>query len=152
QLLEVVSASSARRAAACALFDRCGGCDWLHLDEAAQRQAKQEILLSVLEHIGGIERSRLEILPPLVSPKQMAYRRRATMHFADGKLCFYERRSHRLLPVPPCPALVPALAGLPGALSPILAPIARDVSAVHLLASGEDRAFAVELRSPLRTA
>lgn len=152
QLLQVLSASPARRAAACALFDRCGGCDWLHLDEAVQRQAKQEILLSALEHIGGMDRARVEILAPLVSPKQMGYRRRATMHFAGGQLCFYQRRSHRSVAVPRCPALLPALADLPGALSPILAPIARDVAAVHLVAAGEHGSIAVELKAPLRSA
>jgi len=152
ELLEVLSASPARRASSCALSDRCGGCDWLHLDEAAQREAKQEILLSALEHIGGMQRDRLEILPPLVSSKQMGYRRRATLHFSGGQLCFYGRRSHRSVVVPRCPALVPSLEDLPGALSPMLARIARDVAAVHLVAAGEQRSLAIELKAPLRSA
>jgi 23S rRNA (uracil1939-C5)-methyltransferase len=152
QILEVLSSSPARRPAACPLFDRCGGCDWLHLDDAAQREAKQEILLSALEHIAKVDRGRLELLAPIVSPKQMGYRRRATLHFAGAQLCFYERRSHRSVQVARCPALVPALADLPGALSQHLAPIAREVAAVYLVAAGERSSFALELKGLIRKA
>src|SRR5436305_465467 len=57
ELVEVLEPSKARRAPPCPLADRCGGCTWLHLDEPAQRAAKEEIVCSTLEHLGGIARS-----------------------------------------------------------------------------------------------
>ncbi len=150
-LVEVLSSSPARRPPACALSDRCGGCDWLHLDEVAQREAKQEILLSALEHIGGLGRGRIPVLSPIISPRQMGYRRRATMHFFGGELCFYERRSHQPVPVPRCPAMVPALEDLPARLAPILAGIAGEVTAVHLISAATGASFALELKKPVRS-
>src|SRR5687767_2791946 len=54
QLVDVLSASADRREAPCPVAAQCGGCDWLHLTEAAQREAKLEIVLSSLEHNAGI--------------------------------------------------------------------------------------------------
>ncbi|HLL55232.1 MAG TPA: TRAM domain-containing protein, partial [Myxococcaceae bacterium] len=118
ELLEVLERSPQRRdpLSLCAVSDRCGGCDWLHLDEGAQRDAKREVVLSSLEHLGGVRRESLEVLPVLVSPQPFGYRRRAVLHFAGDRLAFYGRRSHEQVVVVRCPALVGPLAELPSGL------------------------------------
>lgn len=150
KLVELLTTSSSRRSSPCALSDRCGGCDWLHLEEAAQREAKQEIVLSALEHLGQIDRGRFQLLPTLVSPRQMAYRRRAVMHFEEGALCFYGRRSHRPVAVNQCPAMVSSLTALPGQLSPLLARVAGDIESVYLLSCEAHASFALELKGRIR--
>jgi 23S rRNA (uracil1939-C5)-methyltransferase len=150
RLLEVISSSPSRRAPGCELSDRCGGCDWLHLDEAAQREAKLEIVLSALEHLAGIARTEVEVLPTSACQRQMGYRRRAVMHLRDGQLCLFGRRSHDSVSIRSCPALVPQLSDLPGLLGPKLSKLERDAQAVHLLASEEAASFAVLLSGPVR--
>ncbi len=101
--------SKARREPACALAEVCGGCSWLHLDEAAQRAAKEEIVTSTLEHLGAIKRDAYALEPTIFGAQQMGYRRRAAMHPVDGGLGFNGRRSHSRVRVDHCPALVPEL-------------------------------------------
>ncbi len=154
RLLEVLDASPHRRAPACTLADRCGGCDWLHLEESAQRRAKEEIVQSALEHLGGISRDAYALLPTVASPRALGYRRRAVLHFASSEkevaLGLYERRSHHCLPVSSCPALDAPLQSLPGALSAYLKPFKGEASAVHLLSAGTHAAFAVMLDGPVK--
>jgi 23S rRNA (uracil1939-C5)-methyltransferase len=150
ELLEILEASSARRKPPCPIADRCGGCDWLHLDEAAQREAKEEIVLSALEHLGLIGRHDVHLLPTAQPARSLGYRRRAVMHPSRGGLGFYGRRSHELVPVESCGALVEGLRDLPRRLSPLLLPIRSELSEIHLLASGHDVAFAAMLKGPLR--
>ncbi|HYX90418.1 MAG TPA: class I SAM-dependent RNA methyltransferase [Myxococcaceae bacterium] len=150
ELLEVLEPSPARRTPPCPIADRCGGCDWLHLDEATQRKAKEEILLSALERLGRIPRSEVRLLPTVQASTPMSYRRRAVLHPSRGGLGFFGRKSHQLVPVEVCGALVGRLADLPSRLSPLLEPIRGDLSEVSLLAAGEQASFAAVLKGPVR--
>jgi 23S rRNA (uracil1939-C5)-methyltransferase len=149
-LLEVLDKSPARRAPACPLADRCGGCDWLHADEALQVAEKEEIVASALEHVGKLARDRYHRLPTVRSPQAMGYRRRATLHPAGGKLSFFGRGSHDRVAVDRCPALTPPLEALPGALTQALAPLLKDVDEVHLLESNGAVAVSLHLKVQAR--
>ncbi|MBU8894734.1 class I SAM-dependent RNA methyltransferase [Corallococcus sp. H22C18031201] len=149
-LRQVVEAGPARRPARCPVAGECGGCDWLELDEAAQRTAKQEIVLSTLEHLGHLSRESFTVRPLLVAPRDWGYRRRAVLHFAGkSALGYFGRRSHERIPVAECGALTPVLAALPGKLAPLLKPLAKDAEEVLLLAEGDAAAFAVNLTGPV---
>lgn len=150
RLIAVVEASPARRDPACPLSAECGGCDWLHAQESLQREAKQEIVLSTLEHLGGFSRAQLGVPEVVVSPRALGYRRRAVLHFSRGKLSFFGRRSHASVAVEHCPALAAPLESLPGKLGPLLSPMAKDVEEVRLLAEGAQAAFAVVLKGPVK--
>ncbi len=52
ELAEIIRPGPSRREPACPLAGRCGGCAWLHVDEAAQREAKARILARVLRREG----------------------------------------------------------------------------------------------------
>jgi len=151
-LLEVLSKSPARRdpRALCPLSDRCGGCDFLYLTEEAQRAAKQEILLSALEHLGGLSRGAFEVRPMIASAHSLGYRRRATLHLARGQLAYFSRHSHDKVPVERCPALAEPLEALLGPLSQALAPLSKDVDEVQLLTEGGRTSVAVRLTGPLK--
>ena len=135
ELQAVLVPSPARRAPACPLADSCGGCDWLHVDEAVQLAQKQEIVLSALEHVGGLDRGALALLPTVASPRRLGSRRRAVLHQANGRLGFFGRRSHTRVEVNRCPALTAPLESLPGELADALGPAAKDLEEVHLLES-----------------
>lgn len=149
-LRQVVSHGPERRDAPCVYAANCGGCDWLALAEPAQRTAKQEIVLSTLEHLGHLARDSFTVRPLLVAPRDWGYRRRAVLHPAGkGALGYFGRRSHERVPVEVCGALTPVLTALPGKLAPLLKPLAKDTEEVLLLAEGDKAAFAVNLSGPV---
>jgi 23S rRNA (uracil1939-C5)-methyltransferase len=151
ELLEVLQASPSRRKPeVCPLADRCGGCEWLHLDEAAQLAAKKEIVVSALEHLGGVPRDAYQTGEVRTVAPAMGYRRRAVLHPGKEGLGFFGRRSHTHVDVDRCPALVRVAQGLPGELAQALQPILRDVSEVHVLEAGGKTSFFVHLRRGLK--
>jgi 23S rRNA (uracil1939-C5)-methyltransferase len=94
-----------RREPGCPLFDRCGGCQWLHLREEVQRAAKE----ATLERALGIERVTVE-----PSPRALGYRGRARFQVRAGngrpvRLGFLRRRSHEVIDLVSCPILAPGI-------------------------------------------
>ena len=150
ELLEVLTANPARRTPACPLADRCGGCDWLHFDERAQREAKQQAVIAALDHLGGIAPGTYQQLPMVSGAQAMGYRRRAVMHAANGGLGFFGRRSHERVRVDNCPALTAGLATLPKRLGELLASVSTDLEELRLLESGGRVAVALVLKKPPR--
>jgi 23S rRNA (uracil1939-C5)-methyltransferase len=73
------------------------------------------------------------------------------MHLSRTGLGFYGRRSHDLVPVESCGALVEDLAQLLPRLSPLLIPLRSEIAEVHLLAAGGEKAFAAILKAPIRS-
>jgi len=150
ELLEVLQPNPSRRVPSCPLADRCGGCDWLHFDVLAQREAKQEAVLAALTHLGGIARDSYRLLPMVSGENAMAYRRRAVMHPAEGGLGFFGRRSHERVRVDCCPALTKPLQALPKRLSESLGAVSKDLEELRLLESGGRVAVALVLKKPAR--
>lgn len=134
ELVEVLEPSASRRAPPCSLASTCGGCDWLHVSEDEQLRQKQEIVVSALEHVGGVARDAYQLLPVVPSSHAMGYRRRATLHPVGAALGFHGRRSHERVAVTTCPALTPALADFPGRLATALGPATlKEIEEVRLL-------------------
>ncbi len=135
-----------RRQSACPLADRCGGCDWLHVDEVVQRQAKEEIVLSALEHLGGFDRGHLTLLPTVWGKNALAYRRRAVLHPVGKQLGFFGRGTHETVAVDRCPALTPPLQGLPAAIAQGLGAALKDFERVQLLEAEGKTAVSLHLK------
>lgn len=117
ELLETLTLSPERRPPYCPLAERCGGCDWMHLQDDAQLREKTEIVVSTLEHVGSIDRGAYELLPIVKSPEPYGTRRRATLHPAGTGLGFHGRRSHERVEVTKCPALTSPLTDFPRRLA-----------------------------------
>jgi 23S rRNA (uracil1939-C5)-methyltransferase len=132
ELISLVAPGPVRTAPSCPHFgpdgDRCGGCEWQHASGLAQLGQKGRTLREALRRIGRIEPGSYEWLPPLASPVALRYRSRAKLHLdrgggdpgAPGRLVFFERRSHRPVPVRECHLLTPGLEGLRAALGPAI--------------------------------
>jgi 23S rRNA (uracil1939-C5)-methyltransferase len=105
ELVDVLEPSPLRRAPPS--HDACGGCDWCHVDPAAQGELKLRIVAETLRDL-GVE-PRLHALPGTGH----GWRRRARMHYRkDGDafaLGFHRRRSHDIADAHRCPVLEPAL-------------------------------------------
>jgi 23S rRNA (uracil1939-C5)-methyltransferase len=111
--LTAVLTPGARVVPPCPLADRCGGCPWQHVTVAAQEEAKHSIVARAL---GQATKAGAEVRPLVTAPATLGYRTRARMSVrvgAEGRVAvgFVARRSHEVVDVDRCIALVPALDG-----------------------------------------
>ena len=108
---QIEEPSADRVSPPCRHFGRCGGCQWLHLNDEAQRHWKAEILRDQLARLGGFRDVPLE---PLVRPTDgLGYRTRAQLQVREVEgwyqFGFFAPASHRVVPVGTCPLLHPML-------------------------------------------
>jgi 23S rRNA (uracil1939-C5)-methyltransferase len=112
----VIEPSPDRKAPPCPWFDRCGGCDFMHLTTEAQRREKLAMLDDALTRIGG-DPARPMPVGWVETEENLAYRARLRLHVDPrGNVGFLSPRSHRVVPVDRCliahPLLNEALDGL----------------------------------------
>jgi 23S rRNA (uracil1939-C5)-methyltransferase len=112
RVVDIVSASPDRVTPACPVAGACGGCDWLHIDPAAQARQKIELARDSLRRLGGFDWPSLEI----ETGSPFGYRNRIQAHAdGSGRLGFLERGGHGFVAVTACPvahaSLQPLLAG-----------------------------------------
>lgn len=111
----VLAASPDRVPAPCAWARAggCGGCDLQHVDPAAQRRWKGDVLAEQLDRLAGLTRSvEVEELPG----GPLGWRTRVRLAVdGEGRAGLRAHRSHDVLPIADCP-IAP-----PGMLAPVLA-------------------------------
>ena len=93
RLIEVLQPSPLRIAPGCPYFQRCGGCQYQHIDYPAQLEQKREILREVLQRVGKIEFAG-EI--GVISGEPWQYRNRVQLHVEGGKVGYFAQGSRDL--------------------------------------------------------
>lgn len=106
RLIEVVEPSLLRIAPGCQYFQRCGGCQYQHIDYPAQLEQKREILREVLRRVGKIEFAG-EI--QVVSGEPWQYRNRVQLHIQGGEVGYFGQGSRDLCVIEHCPIASPKL-------------------------------------------
>ncbi len=106
RLLEVVQPSVSRVTPGCPYFQRCGGCQYQHIDYASQLGRKRDILRETLLRGGKIEFAG-EI--GMVSGEPWQYRNRVQLHFEGGKVGYFAQGSRDLCAIDHCPIASPRL-------------------------------------------
>lgn len=99
----VLAPGPSRREPPCEYYGRCGGCTWLHLDEAEQSRARIALVCEALERIAHVQN-----LPPIEhvpSPAALGYRSRARVAHARGRVGFRARASHEVIDIERCAVL-----------------------------------------------
>lgn len=111
ELLKVLAPSPSRIEPRCpyhfrpGIGDYCGGCDWQHIDYAAQLRFKRDIVLDCIKRIGKLQSVVLETLP---SPEIWRYRNKVQVPFQlrPGPQMvtagFYMPGSHRVVEFEDC--------------------------------------------------
>ena len=106
QVIEVLEPSPFRDSPSCAHRRAgCGGCDWMHIQPAAQFEAKVEIVRESLRRVGRLEASLVDGIvhaDSAVSP----FGYRTTIRVvggADGMVGFREQGGAEVVPVTSCP-------------------------------------------------
>jgi 23S rRNA (uracil1939-C5)-methyltransferase len=106
EIEEVIAPSPHRASAACAHFDRCGVCSWVHFAYPAQAEWKQRLVLDAFERIAGFTPELgWQENPDL----RLGYRTRAEFH-GDGKnFGFFAPDSHDIVDMESCPLCHPRM-------------------------------------------
>jgi tRNA/tmRNA/rRNA uracil-C5-methylase (TrmA/RlmC/RlmD family) len=74
KLLRVVQPSPERVEPACRYFGQCGGCQYQHVDYAAQLRLKHKQIADLFQRLGGFEQAR--VAPVIPCPRPYGYRNR----------------------------------------------------------------------------
>src|SRR5471032_2971863 len=78
-LVAVLTPSPARVAPPCAIFGRCGGCQYQHLSYTEQLTWKRQQVAELLEHMASLT---FPVQAVIGSPREYGYRSKITPHFA----------------------------------------------------------------------
>ncbi|HEV2170502.1 MAG TPA: methyltransferase domain-containing protein, partial [Candidatus Binatus sp.] len=101
KIREILGASADRRVAPCPYLPRCGGCDWQHIDYAAQVRFKGEVVARELGHALGIEIDPAGLVEP--APDEFGYRSRIRLKVgAKGTLGFNAAGSNEIVEIDSC--------------------------------------------------
>ncbi len=106
RVIEILQPSPARIAPRCPYFERCGGCQYQHMDYAVQLEQKRAILREVLQRVGKIEFAG-EI--GVISGDPWQYRNRVQLHVEDGKVGYFGQHTRDLVAIDHCPIASPKL-------------------------------------------
>jgi 23S rRNA (uracil1939-C5)-methyltransferase len=106
RLVAIIERSPDRDSPSCAHRRAgCGGCDWMHLQPAAQHDAKVEIVRESLRRIGRLDAAMVdEIVVAGAAVSPFGYR--TTIRVVggpEGTVGFREHASDRVVPVTSCP-------------------------------------------------
>jgi len=125
QLQQLLTPSPHRIRPHCIVADKCGGCQWQHIDLTYQQQAKQQIIIDALERIGQL--SNPPVAEMLSRGTGLHYRNKVTyplQRSATGQVQagYYRKGSHKLVNLNQCPVQ-------DSRLDPFLVQIKQDIEA-----------------------
>ena len=103
---QLLSPSAYRIRPRCIVADKCGGCQWQHIDYEYQREAKRQQIIQALQRLGGF--TEIEVEPILYTPDSLNYRNKSTYPLARSttgqvQAGYYRQGSHQLVNLNQCP-------------------------------------------------
>lgn len=139
---EILQPAPERIEPECALFanGKCGGCQWQHLSQEHQNQAKAAIVARELRKAVA---AGMAIEPIIADVPAFKWRRRARLHYARARdadaavIGFFASRGRRIADVKRCPQLSPALANALAILREHLAPHLGSRGTIDILAGSD---------------
>jgi 23S rRNA (uracil1939-C5)-methyltransferase len=106
KLYELIEPSPHRIRPSCIVADKCGGCQWQHVDYAYQLEAKQNQVIQALERIGGFATPPVD--PTLTVGESLGYRNKSTYPLSRSQTeqiqaGYYQKGTHHLVNLNQCP-------------------------------------------------
>jgi 23S rRNA (uracil1939-C5)-methyltransferase len=103
---KLLESSSWRIRPSCIVADKCGGCQWQHIEIDHQRSAKQQQVIQAFQRIGGF--AEVEIQPILYTDHALNYRNKSTYPLGRSstgqvQAGYYRQGSHKLINLNQCP-------------------------------------------------
>jgi 23S rRNA (uracil1939-C5)-methyltransferase len=123
KLHQILEPSRDRIRPGCIVADKCGGCQWQHINYEYQLEAKRNQVIQALERIGGI--SHPPVAPVLAANSPLGYRNKATYPLGISstgvvQAGYYQKSSHHLINLNQCPVQ-------DSRLNPLLANVKKDI-------------------------
>ena len=131
EIVRLDTVSQDRRQPPCPYFGVCGGCQWQHIDYAAQAVWKERVFRETLARLGGVNEEVIRPIMPSLEP--FGYRQRVTLQVQKGRLGYFSPHSNRLVTVDECLVAHSLINKSIGQLQGKLAPF--PVSQVEIVAS-----------------
>lgn len=107
QIEEIIKPSSERTEAVCLHYERCGGCQWQHMDYASQLKHKEKLVVDSLTHLGAFADASTMVSPIIGCADPFHYRNKVQfpVKFKDRQVLagYFERGSHDLVNIESCP-------------------------------------------------
>lgn len=97
-IINILEESKERILSPCKFYDKCGGCQFLHVKEEEEKRFKKAKCLNFLGRLDNFYET-----------SAFSYRNKVTFHVKDGILGFYEEKSHELVPISFCHLLSPKM-------------------------------------------
>lgn len=102
---QIVTPSAHRIRPRCIVADKCGGCQWQHIDYSFQLKAKQNLVQQTLQRIGGFTN------PPVlevIGSSDLGYRNKVTYPLGISEAGFlqagyYRKGTHKIVNINQCP-------------------------------------------------
>ncbi|MFB2877094.1 23S rRNA (uracil(1939)-C(5))-methyltransferase RlmD [Floridanema aerugineum] len=119
KLHEIITPSAHRTRPGCIVADKCGGCQWQHINYEYQLEAKRNLVIQALERIGGISAPPVDGV--LAGDSALGYRNKSTYPVGLSSTLkvqagYFQKGSHQIVNLNQCPIqdarLNPMLAGV----------------------------------------
>jgi len=128
KLHQLLVPSGDRVCPSCIVADKCGGCQWQHIDYSYQLQAKRNLVVQSLQRIGGISQAKVD--PVLTADAPLKYRNKVTYPLGLSSIGqvqagYYQKGSHKLVNLNQCPVQ-------DSRLQPLLAEVKLDMQRLGL--------------------
>ena len=103
---QLLTSSPHRIRPGCIVADKCGGCQWQHIEPSYQREAKRQQVIQAFQRIGGFE--DVQVQPILHTATSLNYRNKSTYpigrsHTGQVQAGYYRQGSHKLVNLNQCP-------------------------------------------------
>ena len=96
KVINYVKVSPLRVKSRCPYYDKCGGCNLLHLSYVEQLKYKENKVKEIIKKFSG-----LECVNSIIPSVQYNYRNKVTLHVKQ-KLGYYEKKSYDIVAVDEC--------------------------------------------------
>ena len=132
KVIQIKKASPDRVEPPCPYFGSCGGCDLQHMNIAAQRQFKLEMVKGYLQKHASVANPEIAELHVQNNNGDelggWAYRKRVIFHLnREGQVGFYHKKTKRILEVDKCLITLPEINAALGLLRSSLTEFGNDV-------------------------
>ena len=96
-LLEITEKSEDRKNSICPYFEKCGGCDLLHISYEKSYLFKENKVKDIMKKFYGKDVQ----IKPIITGDEYYYRNKVTLK-VEEKIGYYQRNSYELIPIEKC--------------------------------------------------
>lgn len=105
KILKILSPSKHRAKPVCSVYEKCGGCQMMHIDYDFQLEMKKKIVCDAVERIGGFK--NVDVLDTIGMENPFRYRNKMQFPVAkdenNNTVCgFFKERTHEIIPINDC--------------------------------------------------